>query len=189
MIDLTELKEIIKKKSLADDDKVFIQLMLDGALRVSEITQKSNIKIIMGNTVILKQQKTGKMKTFTSSVEIPKRFLNSNNYIHEYLYRNRQYWYRLFKKYGIKIINSDKKHDTVTHAIRKLIATEMHVLKNNVTDEAIASVLGHSNTDSVKYYIKEKQNEKPRAKSIFDTFDVTNSPVKVNRKGILSLRK
>jgi integrase len=135
--------------------KAIIEVMLLGGLRVSEVL---NIKWQnISNTGQIKYKSSkGSYDGFIYPVLYRSFWINCklNRFVFPSSY-NRFFLYREFKKIGISSENRFGTKNAVTHLFRKLKATDIFNIENDIDD--VKEVLRHKNINSTKFYINENK--------------------------------
>ena len=149
-----------KRLPLLNSDRILwyiIELMLNGALRVSEVLDIDARDITMTGHVIIhgKKGSLDRIVTTHDSAEYLRKC--KVNCVQPFMDWNRFAVYRAFKKHGIYLQLSGNKHMSVTHSIRQIVSRSMQT--EGVSDNMRRKLLGHKSFNSLKHYSNDQKGE------------------------------
>lgn len=155
-----ELKRIhlcnqLKREGYSIALQAFVSLQFKFGLRVSDALNISYSDISRNGTIVINQGK-GSEKLIARDDEYLSFWNNcQENKTHPFRQYSRFYIYRLYKKFGISTTEKGRKHDSVTHAPRKMLAQELQ--SDGFGKSEIKTALGHKSERSTEYYLDKRK--------------------------------
>lgn len=182
---IEEIRRKIKSNMHACVQRDVLLLWCDNGLRVSDVVNLHLATIINDSTWSIFQKKTKENKLIVVNNDLQLLIkAKKNNTLHQYT-SNRQYWYRQFKKLGIEMIVKFSKNKAVTHAIRHAVAENAYAATNDLN--VVKNILGHRSINSSTQYVSSTRRRYLFARSIINTPTGTSTPIKVNKKGVMTI--
>ena len=156
----TEIKRVHLINQLTRDGysvalRAFVSLQFKFGLRVSDVLNISFTDISRSGAIVIKQGK-GSEKIIARDDEFID-FWHNMRESKTWPFRqyNRFYIYRIYKKYRISTTERGRRHDSVTHAPRKMLAQEMQA--DGFEKSEIKTALGHKSDRSTEYYLDKRK--------------------------------
>lgn len=148
------LTQAYANKSIGLTDFAVLTLMNDNGLRISEVLNIKHTDITSNNSILIKG-----LKGSRDRLVYPR--LGGDYWAKckalggcEHIGRNRFYYYRLCKRFGLGQGFAGKTNVPTTHAFRHKFVTNL--LNQGYTLEQVADVIGHKNVSSTKFYDDRK---------------------------------
>lgn len=144
------LNEIVHGSDYRLMERIMLDLMLSGGLRVSEVLNDSYIQANVLGQVYIRGLKGSDSKLVTPIYF--KDFWNdySKNRCSPFLHISRFSFYKYCRSLGIIIKHVGKNNNSVTHAMRHLHVYMMELIQ--VPENELSHILGHKRISNLKYY-------------------------------------
>lgn len=150
------VEQLYQNPSICILDKAVTELLMLNGCRISEVLRIKSYNINELGYIIVKVSK-GNHKRHLISSSYKQFWLKYKRCCNSDLnYRNRFYYYRLYKKYGIQLIASNGVNYAVTHSFRNLLITvvpgendDLEAIKNFISHKSIKSTI-HYHEKSIK---------------------------------------
>lgn len=151
---VTKVNNLIASEKTAYPMRVLLSVMMDNALRVSEVIRISHYDIDNLGRICIKGMKGSADRIITSS-RYKEYFLRcKSSQVDPFGLYNRYFLYRFFKNNGL-ILQFDKgTRNAVTHALRYISIKEMK--QAGYKDETKQRFTGHKSRKNVEYYENKK---------------------------------
>lgn len=178
------INKILNSK-LPNIEQMLICCLLRNGLRISEIADTSKITIVSNCKLSIYEYKTGQSRIVPvfEHQKLLSDLLTMSNRI--YWSRNRFYYYRIFKQMGIAFQSENNIKQSVTHAARHIVAEEIMNATNDI--QQVQKALGHKSVNSTSHYISNDKKRAKQKKGIIETPTGELPPIKVNKKGVITL--
>ncbi len=170
--DYLELKlQIMKTHGLNETLVAFIRLQFQFGLRVGDLLKIKREDITSDYIIYVKQSKRSLplILHLSSDFEFWEKY-KKGLYPDISLF-NKKYFYDLYKRYGLQIVNETGHNASVTHSARKLLAQKTFNETNSV--EITQTVLGHKSQNSTLYYLSDTQKKTMIEKGILSNVSGT----------------
>jgi len=131
-------------------DRIVIQLLISSGLRISEVLSISGQDVASDGSILIHGKKGSDVR-YVSAMQFSQ-WLGANPvyFANQIRYRNRFFYYRLFKRLGISRIMSGNKNNSVTHLFRYAFVERIKNMSGNL--EETAQIIGHKNPANTKRY-------------------------------------
>lgn len=186
---MTEFDDIYNKlikMNLPREERFLIMLLLCNGLRVSEICE--NMEIIPTDSlrcnVYQVKTKTYRVASVFYENNLAKEL--SEKYKKIEWYRNRWYYYRIFKRLGISQTLENRTNASVTHLARHTIARSM--ASHQADKEAIKSQLGHRSIKSQESYTGRKATGLKQKGGILNSPSGQENKLVITKRGVIYMK-
>lgn len=132
-------------------ERVAIDLMLSGGLRVSEVLEMNFCKVNALGQVFIRGLKGSSSKLVTPLYFRKFWLQRVGSSLSPFLHISRFLLYKYMRSNGIGIVHGGARNNSVTHAMRHLHVFLMEMLELESADMSV--ILGHKSLSSLKYYI------------------------------------
>lgn len=140
----------INDKSNAIVDRIVIALLMAYGLRISEVLNIRYNDITPQGTILIHGSK-GSENRFISGMQFSKYIVShALSFTTHLRYRNRWYYYRLFKRIGIYKKMTGNTNFSVTHAFRYEFIKQLQGMTKDINETG--KIIGHKNTNNTKRY-------------------------------------
>ncbi len=138
-------------------DRVVIQLLMSNGLRISEVLHISGSDITPDGSILIRSKKGSELR-YVSAMQFSS-WLGNNRlfFASQVAYRNRWYYYRLFKRIGLDMRISGNSNNAVTHLFRYAFIERVNQLSGS--SESTAKIVGHKNPANTKRYLNKSKND------------------------------
>lgn len=136
-------------------DRLVVQILVAYGLRISEVLSIKSTDISKDGTIIIRPFK-GSQPRFISALQFSE-WLSDNRLFFEsqIRYRNRWYYYRLFKRLGIYKKMTGNVNYSTTHVFRYAFIAKIKALSADL--ETSACIIGHKNKKNTEIYEKKSK--------------------------------
>jgi integrase len=137
-------------------EKLLVDLMLSGGLRVSEALNQSQFKINYLGQVYINGLKGSNNKLVTPLFFRDWWLSNAPIVFNPFINYSRFCVHRLFVANSLIIVNSGQSKNSTTHSLRHLNVTLMQLME--LPKEELSRLIGHKSLTAINYYINGKKN-------------------------------
>jgi integrase len=135
----------------------FIRLHFQSGARIGDLLRIKRQSITNDNIIVIKQSKGSNTLIINLSTDLEFWAQYKAGLHVDISCFSRSFFYKLYSRYGLMIVNGDNKNNSVTHSARKQKAQSIYEATNDIT--ASAQALGHKSTKSTEYYLTESQKK------------------------------
>lgn len=148
------LMKAYASKTISLTDFAVLTLMNDNGLRISEVLNIDYKDITANGSIVVKGLKGSRDRLVYA--RLGGEYWNKCKALGgcEHTGRNRFYYYRLCKKFGLGQGFAGKDHNPVTHEFRHRFVTNL--LNQGYSIEQVADIVGHKNVSSTMFYDDRK---------------------------------
>jgi len=135
-------------------ERVLLDLMLSGGLRISEVLGPGVLKVNMLGQVFIQGSKGSDNKLVTP-IHFKSFWVNSIGTVaNPFMHISRFSFYKWLRKNEISIDLGKNGNNKVTHSLRHLHVYLMELM--NLSEKEMSEILGHKNIKNIKYYLHGK---------------------------------
>ena len=184
---IEEWVSAIDRQPIPDIEKFLVSILLVNALRVSEIANTQRLKVLNEREMLIYEYKTSKQRVvhIHHYQNVAKQIVQNGGTIN--WTRDRNYYYRVFKRAGINWETANRENNAVTHAARYEKAQRLMSETENI--DTVKDALHHKSASSTEHYISDVKKKKKKNRGILSNYDTEIEGLVITKKGRIFFKK